>query len=357
MGVTIHTSFEKAKICGLVLAKVGNPARDEALQTSQQLCRVGDDDQALLVALFAKPFRNLVGHRFHHHSSLERQEMNACCRDIFSDEGRLLEKGCEIAQRLYAKSGHPNIKSGDLCVALMDGIEANGETMKGLCILKSESVTPFLSIAARDGDLELLTEEGINPDKIDKGCLVLDHFAGKGYHVMTFDRAGAESRFWVRDFLGVVPISDPNLLSQKVAEMAVTAACESASDDDDSPPWEANRAAGEALAYLGGQKTFSLAEFEEQALRSPEARAKFAEEKQRMEEDEGVEFGDGFDISKRAVTKAKRLASAVMKLDSGVDLRVHPRALEAEEPVIEHGYDSERGMKFVKVWYRHNLSK
>lgn len=357
MGVTIHTSFEKAKILGLVLAKVGNPARDEALQTSQHVFRVSDDDQELLMRMFTKPFRNLTGHRFHHHSALERHEMNACCQSIFSDEASLLEKGCEMAQRLYSKSGHPNINSGDLCVALLDGIEADGEVMRGVCILKSESVTPFLSIMARDGDLELSTEKGINPEKIDKGCLVLDHFESKGYYVMTFDRAGSESRFWVRDFLGVVPISDPNLLSQKVAEMAVTAVRDSTGAGEDAPPWESNRAAGEALAYLNDKKTFSMAEFEEQALRTPEARARFAAEKRRVEEDEGVEFGDGFNISKSAVTKARRLSAAVMKLDSGVDLRVHPKALEADEPVIEHGYDEAREMKFVKVWYHHDRAK
>jgi predicted DNA binding CopG/RHH family protein len=175
--------------------------------------------------------------------------------------------------------------------------------------------------------------------------------------VTTFDRAGAESRFWVRDFLGVVPISDPALLSQKVAEMAVTAASSAADGDDDAPPWAANRAAGEALAYFDDKKTFSLAEFEEQALRTPEARAKFAEERRRIEEDEGVEFEDHFDISKREVSKAKRMATSVMKLDTGVELRVKPQALEADEPVVEHGHDEARGMKFVKIFYHRDLAK
>jgi predicted DNA binding CopG/RHH family protein len=350
-------NFDKTRILGLVLAKVGNPARDEALQTSRQVFRVAEEDQELLAAIFTKPFRNLTGQRFHHHSALEKHEMNACCRAVFADDETLLERGCEIAQRLYSKSNHPNIKSGDLCVALLEGVEGNGEVTRAICVLKSESVTPFLSISARGDDLELSTEHGINPEKIDKGCLVLDRFGAKGYYVTTFDRAGAESRFWVRDFLGVVPISDPALLSQKVAEMAVTAASSAADGDDDAPPWAANRAAGEALAYFDDKKTFSLAEFEEQALRTPEARAKFAEERRRIEEDEGVEFEDHFDISKREVSKAKRMATSVMKLDTGVELRVKPQALEADEPVVEHGHDEARGMKFVKIFYHRDLAK
>lgn len=356
-------NFEEAHITGLVLAKVGNPSRDEALQTSKQVLQVDEGDQAMLTGIFLRPFKSLgmQGHRFHHHTALEKHELNGCAASVLKDDSALLERGCEIANRLYSKSNHPNIKSGDLCIALIDGIEVEGEMKQAICILKSESVTPFLSISAKDGDLQLSTEQGINPEKIDKGCLIVDHFAAKGYYVLTFDRAGSESRFWVRDFLGVVPISDASLMSKKVAEMAVSAVASTASASrdeggDDSPPWEANRAASEALGYFKDHKTFSLAEFEEQALRTPEAKAKFAEERRRMEEDEGVKIEEGFDISTRDVSKAKKLMKSVMKLDTGVELRLSPKAIEQKEPVIETGYDDERGMKFVKVFYRRDLT-
>lgn len=361
--VTLKMNFEGAHITGLVLAKVGNPSRDEALQTSKQVLQVEEEDQAMLSSIFLRPFKSLgmQGHRFHHHTALEKHELNGCAASILGDDSTLLDRGCEIANRLYSKSNHPNIKSGDLCIALIDGIEVEGEMKQAICILKSESVTPFLSISARDGDLQLLTEHGINPEKIDKGCLIVDHFSAKGYYVLTFDRAGSESRFWVRDFLGVVPISDSSLLSKKVAEMAVAAVASTAGASaeeggDDSPPWEANRAASEALGYFKDHKTFSLAEFEEQALRTPEAKAKFAEERRRIEEDEGVKIEEGFDISTRDVTKAKKLMKSVMKLDTGVELRLSPKAIEQKEPVIENGYDEERGMKFVKVYYRRDLA-
>ncbi|MBK1826931.1 hypothetical protein [Haloferula rosea] len=357
-------NFEGVRIAGLVLAKVGNPSRDEALQTSKQVLKVEDEDQGMLSSIFLRPFKGLgmQGHRFHHHTSLEKHELNECADSILKDEATLLERGCEIANRLYSKSNHPNIKSGDLCIALVEGIEVEGEMKKAICILKSESVTPFLSISSKDGDLQLLTEHGINPEKIDKGCLIVDHFPAKGYYVLTFDRAGSESRFWVRDFLSVVPISDAALLSKKVAEMAVAAVATTAGASmedggDDSPPWEANRAASEALGYFKDNKKFSLAEFEEQALRTPEAKAKFAEERRRMEEDEGVKIEDEFDISQRDVTKAKKMMKSIMKLDTGVELRLSPKAIEQKVPVIENGYDEERGMKFVKIYYKRDLAK
>lgn len=356
----LRLEFDDVRIEGLVLAKVGNPSRDEPLQTSKQMFEVDDDDQNLLSGIFTRPFRNLQGHRFQHHSALEKHEMNQVAKAVLADPGSLLENGQAIAARLYSKSNHPNIKSGDLCVAMLQGVKWDGVAKRALCILKSESVTPFLSIATKDGDLELHTEQGIHPEKIDKGCLILEHFEEKGFYVLTFDRAGSESRFWVRDFLGVVPIADDNMFSKKVAEMAVAAVAVEAttgSDGDDTPPWEANKAANEALSYFDGKKKFSLQEFEEQALRTPEAKAKFAAERRKLEEEEGVKIDDEFAISKREVSKARKLMKSVMKFDTGVEVRLKPKVAAEPDGVIEHGHDSERDMRFVKIYYRKDYVK
>jgi hypothetical protein len=348
-------NFESVRIDGLVLAKVGNPSRDEPLQTSKTLFQVEDDDQATLCPLFLKPFRNLTGQRFTHHSSLDKNEVNTSAAAIFEDPGTLLQQGCDIAQRLYSKSSHPNIKSGDLCLSLLSGVEIEGESKRALCILKSESMTPFLSISTRDGDLQLETEQGINPEKIDKGCLIVEHLEKKGFYVLTFDRGGAESRFWIRDFLGVRPIPDSALLTKRVAEMAVTAVSPETSEDD-SPPWEVNEPAREALSYLRDQKQFSLQEFEENALRTEAAKNRFAEERKRLAEEEGLEFKDHFDISKRDIAKAKKLMKSVMKLDTGVEIRLKPKVLDKPGEVLEKGFDEERRMNFIKIYFNEDLA-
>ena len=300
--------FTSAAASRLVLAKVGNPQREEPLQTSKQVFHVDEVDRATLTAIFLKPFKNLSGYRFNHHSSLDQHEMNACAKAIFESSDGLLEKGCDIAKRLYSKSNHPNIKSGDLCISFVEDIEVNGELTQGLCILKSESVVPFLSISTKDGDLQLHTEHGINPEKIDKGCLIINHHPHKGYHVLTFDRSGSDSRFWVRDFLGVVSVTDSPFLTNKYTDMAVAFVKEEEKakkeirkeeSSDEAPPWETTNAANDALAYFEDKEQFSLQEFEEQVLRTPEAVAKFKEHKAKVEAEQGQRFDDSFAISKK----------------------------------------------------------
>ncbi|MEO5712498.1 MAG: nucleoid-associated protein [Luteolibacter sp.] len=354
--------FTSATATGLVLAKVGHPQRDEPLQTSKEVFKIAEEDQETLSAIFLKPFKNLTAHRFSHHSSLDQHEMNAYSAAIFAADDGLLEKGCDIAKRLYAKSNHPNIKSGDLCISLIKNIDIDGELTQGLCILKSESVVPFLSISTRDGDLELHTEQGINPEKIDKGCLILNHLATKGYYVLTFDRTGSDSRFWVRDFLGVVPITDSPFLTNKYANMAVAFLEKEKKEapkkaaDDDTPPWDASSSARDAITYFEEKENFSLQEFEEQVLKSPEAKAKFAEHRNMVEQEQGHKLDDSFEISKKDVTKAKNKIKTTMKLDTGIEIRLKPAVATEPDKFLEHGFDDARNMKFIKVFYREDLA-
>jgi hypothetical protein len=354
--------FTSAHITGLVLAKVGHPQRDEPLQTSKEVFNVDDKDQEALTAIFLKPFKNLTAHRFSHHSSLDQHEMHTCSAAIFTAEGGLLEKGREIAQRLYAKSNHPNIKSGDLCISLIKDIEINGEMTSALCILKSECVVPFLSISTRDGDLQLHTEQGINPERIDKGCLILNHLPHKGHYVLTFDRSGTDSRFWVRDFLGVVPITDSPFLTNKFADMAVSfmakekKAGKTERKDDGSPPWDDASPVRAALDYFEEKEHFSLQEFEEQVLKTPETKAKFAEHRAQIEEETGQRLEENFEISKKDVTKARKKIKSVMKLDTGAEIRLKPELAAKPEPVLEHGFDEGRRMKFIKIFFNEDLA-
>lgn len=355
--------FESAAATRLVLAKVGRPQHDEPLQTSKQVFAVGEDDGEMLTSIFLKPFKNLTGHRFHHHSSLEKHEMNALSAAIFGNADELLAKGCEIATRLYSKSNHPNIKSGDLCIALIEDVEYDGASVQGICILKSESVVPFLSISTRDGDLELHTEQGINPEKIDKGCLILNVDEHKGYHVLTFDRAGSESRFWVRDFLGVVPVSDASFLTHKYADMAVAVVekakreqREAAAEKDDTPPWDTHVEKREALAFFEGRETFSMPEFEEKVLKTPDVVESFRKHRAEVEAEHGHELAESFEISKKDLNKAKKKIGTVMKLDTGVELHFKHSFAAQTESVLERGFDNAKGMKFVKVFYNDDMS-
>jgi hypothetical protein len=354
----IKIRFSSATTTGLVLAKIGHPQRNEPLQTSKTVFPIREQDQEALTNLFLKPFKNLLGHRFSHHASLEKNEVYQLCKTIFSGPDGLLEAGCAIAQRLYTKSNHPNIKSGDLCIAMVEGLEIEGKKVQGVCILKAETILPFMAITVHNGDLELATGQGINPEKIDKGCLVFNHSEEHGFYVLTFDRAGAESRFWLRDFLGVQAVPDAAFLTNTYAKMAVAFLEKEAparTADDDSPPWETKNPAAEALTYFKTQEKFDLQDFEEKVLKTPEAVAKFTEHRCKIEEETGQPLEKSFGISKKDVSKASKRVTSVMKLDTGVEIHMKPTG-SSPTPVMERGFDETKKMKFIKVYFNKDVS-
>jgi hypothetical protein len=355
--MSVKLRLDTASVTRLVLAKVGHAQRGEPLQVSRSLHEVPEDDQEKLTGIFLKPFKNLIAHRFTHHASLDQHEMNSCAKSIFSNPERFLQRGIEIAQRLHAKSNHPNIKSGDLCIAHMKEIHIEGELVQGILILKSESVTPFLTITAKGDDLEITTIEGIHPEKIDKGCLIVDYWPNKGYYVLTFDRAGADARFWSRDFLGVEAVPDAAFLTNAYAKMAVSFLEENKPADEESPPWETAQAARDALDFFEDRDRFDLQDFEQAVLKKPERIEAFQEHRARMEQEQGQPLETSFEISKKDLLKAKKRISAVLKLDTGVEIHVKPGTAEDNaDPMLERGYDDKKGMKYIKVYYHRDLS-
>ena len=242
-----------------------------------------------------------------------------------------------------------------MCIAHLKEVHIEGELVQGLCILKSESVVPFLSITTRDGDLQLSTEQGINPDKIDKGCLILDYCADRGYYVLTFDRSGGDTRFWVREFLGVEAVPDSAFLTNAYAKMAVSFLEEENQAAPDDPPWQTCTVAKDALDYFEERERFDLQEFSDEVLKTPEAVARFDDYRARMEAEQGQPLETSFEISKKDVTKAKKRLQAVLKLDTGVEIHVKPGISDAD-PVLERGFDDSKGMRFIKIYFNKDLS-
>jgi hypothetical protein len=113
--MSVKVRYTSALVTGVVLAKVGNPQREEPLQTSKEIFRVDENDRVPLTTLLLRPFKNLIAHRFSHHSSLSKHEMNQCAKAIFGSGERLLDKGWDIATPPLHEVHAPRISSRAIC--------------------------------------------------------------------------------------------------------------------------------------------------------------------------------------------------------------------------------------------------
>jgi len=347
--MSLSINFRKAKLSVMSLAKVGNPVRDEPFQTSKSLCRFADEEAELLTHCFLKSFRSLELHQLFHHSNLESNEVFSYAKVIFADNEELLEKGGMIARHLYEKSNHPNIKAGDLCIAMVEDVLLNGESRQAIVIIKSESKVPFLQISEREGDLVLTTEEGIYPEKIDKGCLIVNHGPADGYAVYLFDKGGGNTHFWVRDFVGAKPVADDDFLTRRYSELCVAFAEKGLPEDTRQE--ERMEVASKAVSYFNDSEEFELEDFEAKALKGEEQIAQFEAFKIDYEEEKGQALDDKFTVSKKEAEKAERKLKSRMKLDVGVDIRFSAGFIHKADEFMERGTDEERGMEFVKFYF------
>ncbi|MEM7697047.1 MAG: nucleoid-associated protein [Verrucomicrobiota bacterium] len=353
MSFTLH--FRKAKLAAMCLAKVGNPVKGGKLQTSRSLCRFDKDEAELLTHCFLKSFRSLELHQLHHHTSLESNELFGFAAAIFEDESQLLEQGELIAKHLFARSNHPNIKSGDLCIALIRDISVSGHSVSAISLVKSESKVPFLQISERDGDLILTTEQGIYPDKIDKGCLIVNHGKADGYAVYLFDKSGAGTQFWVRDFVGARPVANDDFLTKRYSELCVAFADRGLPADTRKE--ERLGVASRAMTYLNEADEFARDEFETKALKTPERIDQFDRFKQEFESERGSELQDSFTISKSEAAKAEKKLRSKLKLDSGVTLQFSPHFIHHADDLMERGVEEETGRHFIKLFYQQEIGE
>ncbi len=349
MGLTIN--FKDAELDSMALAKVGNPSRDEPLQTSKSLCRFDESEGELLTTCFLKPFRALEQFRFRHPDDVAKNEVFGYAAGIFDKPGSLLENGAKMAKFLYDKSNHPNIKSGDLCVALISGVVAGGEVCQAISIIKSESKVPFLQVSvAAGGDLQLTTQQGIYPDKIDKWCLIVDTWRDKGFAVYKFDKTSTETHFWNRDFLNVEAMRDEDYLTRRYADLCVKFA-------EQGLP-EATRAdermslADRAMGHLTESESFDRATFESEVLAEPEIIEQFGSFKADYETENDVDpLDDTFTVSKKIAERERKKLKGKMRLDTGADIRFSRTFIDQAEKFLEKGFDEDKHMQFVKIYF------
>lgn len=346
-------NFNKATLTSVSLAKVGNPARGESLKTSKDLCKFEHADKEMLTTAFLKPFKNLEPYHLYHSSSLELHEMHCFAHTIFEQDERFLTYSRKIARHLYDKSTHPNIKSGDLCIAYLSDVQIAGSPCDAIAIVKSESLIPFLEISDKEGDLQLTTHNGIYPEKIDKGCLIINHDKELGYTVYTFDKGGADTNFWVRDFLGARAKKDDDFKTKNYAEMCVSFADEGLPET--MPPEDKYRVASDAMQYFAEKDNFDEKHFQDEVLREPDIVENFNKFKDNFKDEDGEPISDSFKINKSVAKKAGSKIKANMRLDTGVILKFTPDFAERESEIMERGFDEKTQMKFVKIYFNEEV--
>lgn len=339
-----------SKIEKVSVHHVGNKHNDGGLLLSDRELDISENSlKTLLLRFFLSPFSNTEFYQFTFpNKDLSLNPVHHFTTDVFADAANFHASSASIAQLLHELSVHPQIKSGDLFVASFSNVQLEGALLDAVGIFKSEHKHSFLKLHNSESDFSLSHEDGINIEKLDKGCLILNTGADTGYKVCIVDKSNksGEAHFWKDSFLQLKPLSDEYHQTQGFMAIAKNYVTKQITEEFEVSKTDQIGFLNRSVEYFKTRETFIKDDFETEVFQDPQLIESFRrfDDSSRLNND--IEFSDSFDISAQAVKKQARVFKSVLKLDKNFHIYIH-----GDKQMIERGVDQD-GRKYYKIYFQ-----
>jgi len=342
--------FTNCNINKVIAHQVGNQTNEEELILSTSLLNTEDSRlRELLIKYFLYPFKE--AQEFYSFTfsdgDFSLNPLYQYSNSIFSNGNSFKEKSESIAKLLYEIALHPNIKSGDLFVATFNNINIGGQMINALGLFKSENRQEFLKLNKKSKEFSLKYDDGINVDKLDKGCLIFNSIKENGYKLCIVDKSNksSEARYWIDFFLNVTPIKTD--YHQTNQFLGITKQFVSKQLDEEFELSKADKIdlLNRSVDYFKKHETFDKNEFEKDVFGESTVIESFRKFDQAYRQENEVDLADNFGISEKAVKKQARVFKSVLKLDKNFHIYIH-----GNKELIEQGTDKD-GRKYYKIYY------
>lgn len=268
--------------------------------------------------------------------------------NIFDSVKSFHKNSVSAATLLYNLSVHPQIKDGDLFVAYFSNLIVGERSFEAVGLFKCENKHAFLKLNNDETDFFIDSDEGINIEKLDKGCLIFNTDRKNGFRVCVVDRTtkSAEAQYWKESFLQLKPYNDNYHHTSELMNITKAYAAKQYAEE-----FEINKAdqidlLNRSADYFKTHEKFDRREFENQILQEPGIIKSFRKFDTAYRENNNLELEENFEISEQAFKNQKRIFKSVLKLDKNFHIYIH-----GDRNLIEHGVDDD-GRKFYKVYYQ-----
>lgn len=342
-----------AHIETLSIHRVGNKSRNEAIFLSEQPYRLNDEIAPLLKEYFFKPFREKEEnyYQFAHDVDLEFNDIYNFANELFNtpSEENIHNISKKITQHLFEQSNHPHIKNGEVYVAYITNVSIDNNTVDVLGIFKSEIKTDFLQFEENNSNLEMILKQGINLNKLDKGCLIFNYKKEEGYKILTVDSNRYDARYWLEHFLSVDVFQDENFMTKKYLKFCQDFAKEVVLPAEDKK--EEVLFMNRSVNYFAKNDEFEETNFLNEVLDNPDLVSEFKSYKVDKGQKYSIEDTTNFPIANNAVTDIRKKIKNVINLDTNIQIKLDFVNPESAEKFVEKGWDEERQMYYYLVYF------
>ncbi len=349
-------NLKTAVITKLTLQSVGNKLREEKNTYAGDLFHLNEKEEEELLPFFMSPFKKLTEYyQFTHYTQdINFNILYSLCKEMFDDSIDFVEFSDKVLDHLYERSNHPQIKSGEVFIALLEGIDTGQESkISGIGIFKLENKNKFLRFRHSD-IVECAIQKGYRLNSsLDKGCIILNVQKDSGYLSLIHDDARVESEYWKKSFLDVDYIKDDsyqtknyiNLLSDFSQQVIFEEKGKKAQTEFIS----------NCLQVFNENETITEEILEKEILDTYEVAEEFKNYKKDYAESSNIEFSQIFDVSTPALNREKRKIKTDIKLDTNIQIKLDINSPESSEDFMEQGYDDEKKMFYYKVYFNSEI--
>ena len=341
----------KAEITKCILHKVANKFNSGKNVFSEETIRFDQESYDLMKNFLLKPFVNVSqSYRFKHHTDIRFNELNNYATQIFTEENAFVECSKNIVNHLYEQSNSAQIKTGDVLIVLLDGIEYNTIVAQAVGIFKIENKVDFFQTYLDDSQsFDIVVQKGISSKKIDKGCLILNTSDTEGPIVFSVDNNNYDAQYWIKNFLSVQLADDYNSHTQNYLEL-----CKEFSEEVIKPELgmkEQGNFLANTVDYFKEHEAVDYHNFKDKVFEEEKHKELFDEYKKHYETLNDVLIRNNFDVSGVVLKKEKNKLKTEIKLDTNISIKLDVDAPEAAAEYLERGYDEEKKMKYYKVYF------
>lgn len=342
-------NLENCSLTKCIVHRVGNKLREEKLTLTRKQLVVTEEIEKTLHLYFLKHFKtNDEVHSFHHDIDLNMNEAFSCAEKLFAGES-LTTVSASIARHLYEQTRNAAIKPGELFVALFDDVVFEDTICKAVGIFKSERKEEYVKLEGNDKEIDLLIETGINPNKLDKGCLILNDTQNEGYRIITYEQNSAETDYWRKEFLAIKPRNDNYQQTKNYLSLCKDFVKEQLTEEFEVTKADQINYLNKSVEYFKGKDDFKAKEFVEEVFEDPDIIKSFKKFKNEYQKESEEQLEDSFEISHPAVKKQAKVFKSVLKLDKNFHIYIH-----GDRELIEQGIDKD-GRKYYKIYFEREL--
>jgi len=333
------------------LHRVGNKNRNEGILLSQDQLVLQDETSGLLKEYFFRSFREKEENYFKltHEVDVEFNEIFKIASAIFDDPDSVHSNSKKIATHLYEQSNHPHIKSGEVYVTYLTGILLDNAKVDAVGIFKSELKHDFLQFEEKGNNLDLVVQQGINVNKLDKGCLIFNVNKEEGYKVLSVDSNRYDTKYWLENFLSVDVLADENFYTKNYLKF-----CQNFAKDVVLPAEDKQQEVlfmNKAVNHFAKNDAFEESNFLNEVVENPELIPEFKHYKVEKGPKYSIEDVSNFDIANKAVSDARKKIKNVINLDTNIQIKLDFINPDSAEKFVEKGWDEERQMYYYLVYF------